>query len=311
MAGPGGKKWLRRGGWVLGALVLLLAGLVVVGFDDVPIPERGRFAIDLAALRAFAGPEETLPEKARAELVAEGAFPEFFAIARGGLHKVPFGFYAWQFVYQDGTSALIDAVYPKKMHHEGFGKSAPYHDDGWERQERAVATASVVAVTHEHADHLGGISESAHFNELGRRLKLTATQRQLPPAGGIPRTLGGEPTLESGEEGSLHKIAPGIVAISAPGHTPGTQMVYVRMKDQREFLLVGDVAWQGTYFERMRQRPKLVTWLMGEDSPAVANQLRAVIDLKQAQPSLDVVVAHDVGQMEKRFSAGTVIKGLL
>ena len=39
----------------------------------------------------------------------------------------------------------------------------------------------------------------------------------------------------------LYAVAPGVVLVSAPGHSPGSQLVYVRLADYREVLLVGDL----------------------------------------------------------------------
>lgn len=301
------KRFLRRAVLPLGVLALALGVLLLIGLREVPVPERARFAIDLGALRALAGPDDALPERARADLVGQSFFPEFIGIAGGGAARMPLGFYVWQFAYGDGSHVVIDAVHSRASHPAVTGA---YYDDAWQRQERAVGAASVMAVTHEHNDHLGGFTESTHFDRLGAKLKLNAAQRGHPRAGGVARDLKGEATLESGPEGSLHKVAPGVVAISAPGHTPGTQMLYVRLKGGREFLLIGDIAWQGTALERVRNRPKLPTWILGEDSLAVAHQLRAILDFKKVNPSVDVVVSHDIGQMEARFAAGRVTRGL-
>jgi glyoxylase-like metal-dependent hydrolase (beta-lactamase superfamily II) len=166
-----------------------------------------------------------------------------------------------------------------------------------------------MACTHEHHDHLGGFSESAHFASFGDRLKLNAAQRKEPPMGGIGRDLGGTPNLGSGAEGSIHPIGPGLVAISTPGHTPGSQIIYVRTK-AHEHLLIGDIVWQGFVLEHAGNRPRAVTWMMGEDGEAVGHQIRAILDVAERNPALDVVVAHDVPAMEARFRSGAVIAGL-
>jgi glyoxylase-like metal-dependent hydrolase (beta-lactamase superfamily II) len=38
-------------------------------------------------------------------------------------------------------------------------------------------------------------------------------------------------------------IAPGVVLVKTPGHTPGSHVVYVRLKCGQEILLAGDGAW--------------------------------------------------------------------
>jgi hypothetical protein len=50
---------------------------------------------------------------------------------------------------------------------------------------------------------------------------------------------------------------------------------------------------------------------MGEDTEAITHQLRAILDFKQQHPLVDVVVAHDVPAMERRFERDTVTRGLV
>src|SRR4051812_13525916 len=209
--------------------VLVVLGLFVkfVALGGRSVPDQARFALDLNALREAAGPIEACPSSARAERVATASMPGPIVIAGSSFSKLTFGFYSWQLRYDDGTTVLLDPVHSHKMQ-DMESKGQPYDDAAWDRQEKAIAAASVIAVTHEHFDHLGGAVDSAHFASFGPKLKLTAAQRRPLSWGGVKRDLSGEPTLESGPEGSLHKVAPGVVAVTAPGHTPGSQMFYVR-----------------------------------------------------------------------------------
>ena len=47
-------------------------------------------------------------------------------------------------------------------------------------------------------------------------------------------------------------IAPGVVLIKAPGHSPGSQMIYVQRADGREFLFAGDIGWSLRNIEEVR-----------------------------------------------------------
>ncbi len=88
-------------------------------------------------------------------------------------------------------------------------------------------------------------------------------------------------------------IAPGVVLKKAPGHTPGSQMVFVTFGDGRERLFVGDVVWNVDAILELRYRTRLVTdWVIGEDREAAIHQLRALRDLYD-QGDVDIVVSHD------------------
>lgn len=294
----------------VGLAVTLVAAavLVTVMLGGAELPAKARFDIDLAALRQAAGPIESGPSQAAAERVAQLNAPECAAVAGGGFKMVAFGMYSWLLTYADGTSLMIDPVHSRKTNEEQ-SKGEPYDDAAWERQERAIAKANVIVATHEHYDHLGGATDSAHFDTFGPKLKLTAAQRQRPRVAGVGRDLSGPATLESGPEGSTHPVAPGVVAVTTPSHTPGSQLLYVRLSSGRELLFVGDVVWQEASLERERPRARGVSLVMGEDVEALTHQIRAIIDLKRREPSLDIVVAHDQPAMERRFLSGAVTRG--
>lgn len=291
--------------------VAVLVGLVLVIkfvlLTAKALPEKARFALDIVALREMAGPLEACPQRAHVEKVAGMEAPEAGAVAGGRFVTVPFGFHSWLFRYADGTSVMVDPVHSKQT--QDKQSAGPYDAAAWERQEAAIARASVIAVTHEHYDHLGGVTDSSHFDSFGAKLKLTAAQRTKPRFGGVDRTLTGEPTLDSGPEGSMHVVAPGVVAITSAGHTFGSQMLYVRMQTGAEFLLIGDIAWQEANLEKEKTRARVVSLIMGEDDEAIVHQLRAVLDFKKANPTVDVVVAHDIPAMERRYTSGAVTKG--
>src|SRR6202012_4773440 len=71
-------------------------------------------------------------------------------------------------------------------------------------------------------------------------------------------------------------IAPGVVLIRAPGHTPGSQMVYVKTESGNEYLFIGDVAWHMRNIDLVRERAWGITMMMGEDHGAVLSQLAAL-----------------------------------
>ena len=98
--------------------------------------------------------------------------------------------------------------------------------------------------------------------------------------------------------------------LAAPGHTPGSQLVYVRREDGREALFLGDVAWDQDQITNLHYRPRIVTLLIGEDRAQVMDQLRALHDLAAAEPGLVQIVSHDVSQRSELLTSGVLIEGL-
>jgi glyoxylase-like metal-dependent hydrolase (beta-lactamase superfamily II) len=87
-----------------------------------------------------------------------------------------------------------------------------------------------------------------------------------------------------------YPLAPGMALIKAPGHTPGSQMVYVGLGDGREFILAGDVAW---HMDGVRTiTGKDAPWVK-EDEAAIKDELTWLNGLMRNEKNLTVVVSHD------------------
>jgi glyoxylase-like metal-dependent hydrolase (beta-lactamase superfamily II) len=105
-------------------------------------------------------------------------------------------------------------------------------------------------------------------------------------------------------------MAPGVVLIKSPGHSPGSQMVYVKKVDGTEVLFVGDVAWQFRNIELVRERPRLVTrFFLKEDRRAVFGELQELARLHEAEPKLSIVPGHDGATIETLVANGVLEKG--
>src|SRR5258705_10898810 len=87
-------------------------------------------------------------------------------------------------------------------------------------------------------------------------------------------------------------VAPGIVLIKAPGHTPGHQMVYVRLDSRREYLFIGDVGWTLDNVTQLKLRPAVTMRRINEDAPALMHQLRWIKDVMDRE-KLIVIPSHD------------------
>jgi glyoxylase-like metal-dependent hydrolase (beta-lactamase superfamily II) len=102
-------------------------------------------------------------------------------------------------------------------------------------------------------------------------------------------------------------IAPGVVLIRAPGHTPGSQMVYVKREDGRELLFIGDIGWSLRNVETGKGRPRLLSqFMLNEDRDAVFAELAILKALHEAEPNLLIVPGHDVATVDALIAQGAM-----
>src|SRR5690606_13598450 len=60
-----------------------------------------------------------------------------------------------------------------------------------------------------------------------------------------------------------------VVLVPAPGHTPGSVIVFVTLPGQRRYSLLGDLVWQREGIEWPAERPWLARRLLDEDDAGV------------------------------------------
>jgi glyoxylase-like metal-dependent hydrolase (beta-lactamase superfamily II) len=106
----------------------------------------------------------------------------------------------------------------------------------------------------------------------------------------------------------IYPLAPGVVLIKAPGHTPGGQMIYVRSEDGQEILLSGDVAWQKVGIDRGLQKPEGISAQLGEDREAIAQQLEWLRAVENE--GVSVVVFHDLALIDQQIAQGVLGDGV-
>lgn len=264
---------------------------------------HGTFSLDVAELRRLASsmPGEK-PELIRVEEVLEFEFPKVAVLAGSGWSMVKLPVFSYQLVFADRT-LIIDTA----MDQATAKDASRFEPEAFARVSKAMEQASLIVITHEHSDHLGGLATHPKLAQLS----FGVTDEQLSdPSKSAPVPLPKE-ALTNRKPFSYQRglaIAPGVVLWKAPGHTPGTQMIYVQRKDGEEFLFVGDVSWHQANYEEVRERARLVTqFFLGEDREAVLRQLAAIKALAAAEPKLHVMPGHDGPAMKRLLDAGLLI----
>ena len=158
-----------------------------------------------------------------------------------------------------------------------------------------------IVLTHAHWDHVSGIPDFP-----GTPVLVPAEERRFVDEGGfvteVARSLRGvtweEYELEGGEylgfarSHDVHGDG-SIVIVPAPGHTPGSVIVFVVLPGERRYAFVGDLAWQREGITEREERPWLQRTLADEDPAAERAQLLRMAAIWARFPEITLVPAHD------------------
>jgi glyoxylase-like metal-dependent hydrolase (beta-lactamase superfamily II) len=203
---------------------------------------------------------------------------------------------AFQVVYPTG-SVMIDSGMHQAVHKFfGFGREEPYWPERNAAVQEALKQAKLIVVTHEHGDHVAGVIRTEQRKEIAAKTLLTREQvrtlilyPQMPEIRLTPETARDYIVVDYE---SYLPVAPGMVLIKAPGHTPGHQMIYVRLDSGREYLFIGDVAWTLANVTQLKLRPAITMRRINEDAAALGHQLRWIRAMMD-QEKLVVIPSHD------------------
>lgn len=84
-----------------------------------------------------------------------------------------------------------------------------------------------------------------------------------------------------------------LVVVPAPGHTPGSVVVFLTLPDQKRFAFLGDLVWQREGVTEREERPWVQRTLGDTDPAQVRDSILRVAALHARLPELTLASAHD------------------
>jgi glyoxylase-like metal-dependent hydrolase (beta-lactamase superfamily II) len=246
-----------------------------------------------AAAKAVPGP---LPIRINFIKIAESHRPLSDIVVGGSQQDYVSARTAFQVVFPGGW-VMIDSGMDETVHKFfGFGRAEPYWADRNALLQQALTAAKLIVVTHEHGDHVAGVIRTDAREEIAAKTLLTRAQvqtlttyPQMPEIRLTPEMARRYMVIDYE---SYLPVAPGIVLIKAPGHTPGHQMVYVRLTSEREYLFIGDVGWTLDNVKQLKLRPEATMRRISESAPELMFELTWIKEVMDRE-GLIVIPSHD------------------
>jgi len=266
------------------------------------------FSPDLATIRKMARVlPGAVPVAVNGIRVAASIRPRKFVVQDGDDTPVTMPRTAFQLDYPDCT-VMIDAGMDKATH-DSFSpdKPEPYFPEAFAKLERALNSARLIVFTHYHADHVAGVVTAKNFTELAAKTVCSTLTAELMVT--TPHRLHLRLNPEQAAQfitvdfPELYPVAPGVVLIKAPGHSPDQMMVYARLQSGAEILHSVDCAW--VYDNILEQKPKAAPWVK-EDVPAIMAQLAWLKRIHDTEPNVSILVTHDDARFEALTRTGVL-----
>jgi glyoxylase-like metal-dependent hydrolase (beta-lactamase superfamily II) len=158
-----------------------------------------------------------------------------------------------------------------------------------------------ILLTHAHWDHVSGVPDFP-----GVPVLVTAAERRFIDEGGwvtvtaqgIDRSLlrdyvfDGGPYLGFDNSHDLYGDG-SMVIVPAPGHTPGSVVVFVTLPGGARYAFVGDLVWQREGILEREERPWVTSKTLAEDPVALRDSLLRMCAIGSRYPQITIVPSHD------------------
>ena len=288
--------------WIFGGLGLGIATLGVLLSFGPRVPRQVEPPFDLADVRALAG--DGGPTTLRAARVVAGIQPGFLLRVGGSLARRPLPVYPLVLEWANGRSMLVEPATDADCS-QGRLPLSDFDPAAYDRMQAAMRKAFAIVATHEHFDHLCGLTRSPYFDELVDKAVMTPSQldSHVYMTSVTDRV---RQAVTPTEVDTMAKLAPGVVLIEAAGHTPGSVWIYVRQASGVEWLLVGDTVWTAESITHGKAKPFVIA-LGGEDPFQHAAQVRTLMTLSEDHPDLRILVSHDDEQWQNALQSGAIL----
>lgn len=217
-------------------------------------------------------------------------------------------FPAFILTWPGGRSFIIDAgmdtkgaeAFFSKLSWQYAGNNIEPHGGLSEQMGDSIRSVSGLAFTHLHEDHVQGVSSIC--DGAGSPLMLYQTPKQsgehnyttLPGVSVIKSAECIQPSLLAGP-GPIYSIPgfPGLYAIEAAGHSPGST-IYVTRVEGKLWIIAGDVSWRRQSL--LNNQPKSVSsfrsLIIPEDETQL-EKLRLWLAKLDGHDLIDVLLCHD------------------
>ncbi|MDP2273301.1 MAG: MBL fold metallo-hydrolase [Archangium sp.] len=165
-----------------------------------------------------------------------------------------------------------------------------------------VTRPLALLLSHAHADHAGGVSavpdvpvwlaaEEKAWVEAKTSAVLPAQARAMTGRM-VPIPFAEKPFANY--DASFDVFGDGsVVVVPTFGHTPGSVATFVTVSATKRFVHVGDVINLGESIDRKVGKSWLMRTLTDEDDAATKAQVAKLVQLREADPALTILAAHD------------------
>lgn len=158
-----------------------------------------------------------------------------------------------------------------------------------------------ILLTHSHWDHVSGLPDFP-----GVPVWVTREEHEFIRKSGdmdFCRLFTGIRYEEYGFEGGPYLGFPvshdvyadgSIVVVPAPGHTPGSVIIFVTLQNGTRYAFVGDLVWQLEGITQREERPWITRRKADTDAEGTRENLLRMVALKERLPDLVIIPAHDM-----------------